>query len=179
MGSNSVRAYKTELIMQIIEGNLWKFHTPANWVVIPTNGSIRRDGACVMGRGVAFQAKKRYPRLPYELGERLRGTGNNVYTFKDYGLLSFPVKHAWHMKADLELIEKSCKQLLYIVDRPIYLPMVGCGNGKLRWSDVRPILEKYFDDTFTVVTLIRGIAIDNHEPDADINAYEHDDRGDN
>jgi hypothetical protein len=76
-----------------------------------------------------------------------------VHTFKDYDLLTFPVKHAWYLKADLELIEKSAKQLLYIVDRPIYLPMVGCGNGKLSWHDVYPILDKYFDDTFTVVTL--------------------------
>lgn len=138
--------------MQILQGNLWKFHTPANWIVIPTNGSVRKDGACVMGRGVALQAKKRYHELPYELGRKLVEGGNNVYTFKDYGLLSFPVKHKWFEKADLELIEKSCKQLLYVVDRPIYLPMVGCGNGHLDWSDVKPILTTYFDDTFTVVT---------------------------
>ena len=139
--------------MQIIEGNLWKFHTPTNWIVIPTNGSIRQDGACVMGRGVALQAKKRYPKLPYELGHHIFSAGNNVCTFKDYGLLTFPVKHKWFENADLELIEKSAKQLLYVVDRPIYLPMVGCGNGKLSWSDVSKILDKYFDDTFTVVTL--------------------------
>lgn len=139
--------------MQIIEGNLWKFHTPTNWIVIPTNGSIRKDGACVMGRGVALQAKKRYPRLPYELGDKLYKGGNNVYTFKDYGLLTFPVKHKWFEKADLELIEHSCVQLLYVVDRPIYLPMVGCGNGKLKWIDVKRVLDQYFDDTFTVVTL--------------------------
>src|SRR3990167_1023266 len=139
--------------MQITEGNLWKFHTPANWIVIPTNGSIRQDGACVMGRGVALQAKKRYPKLPYELGERISTYGNVCFTFKDYGLLTFPVKHKWFEKADLELIEHSAKQLLYVVDRPIYLPMVGCGNGRLLWRDVAPVLDKYFDDTFTVVTL--------------------------
>jgi len=146
--------------MQIIEGNLWKFHTPANWIAITTNGSIRKDGACVMGRGVALQAKKRYGTLPYELGNKIRDTGNNVYTFKDYGILTFPVKHKWFEKADLELIERSAKQLLYVVDRPIYLPMVGCGNGHLLWRDVRPVLEKYFDDSFTIVTMTRGITID-------------------
>ena len=139
--------------MQLIEGNLWKFHTPANWIVIPTNGSIRHDGACVMGRGVALQAKKRYSDLPYELGQYIRRFGNVVHTFREYGLLSFPVKHKWFEKADLELIEQSAKQLLYVVDRPIYLPMVGCGNGRLAWKDVKPVLDKYFDDTFTVVAL--------------------------
>jgi hypothetical protein len=46
--------------------------------------------------------------------------------------------------------------------------MVGCGNGRLNWRDVRPVLEKYFDDSFTVVTLINGITmarrIDNARP---------------
>jgi hypothetical protein len=106
-----------------------------------------------MGRGVALQAKKRYRTLPYELGAKIEVFGNEVFTFKDYGILTFPVKHKWFEKADLELIEHSCKQLLYVVDRPIYLPMVGCGNGHLLWRDVHPILDKYFDDTFTVVTL--------------------------
>jgi hypothetical protein len=147
--------------MQIIEGNLWKFHTPSNWIVVPTNGAIRKDGACVMGRGVALQAKKRYGTLPYELGQKLRETGNNVYTFKDYGLLTFPVKHKWFESADLSLIEQSVKQLLYVVDRPIYLPMVGCGNGKLSWKVVKPLLETYFDDSFTVVILqTKGVFVD-------------------
>jgi hypothetical protein len=151
--------------MQIIEGNLWKFHTPANWIVVPTNGSIRKDGACVMGRGVALQAKKRYGTLPYELGTKIAASGNNVFTFKDYGILTFPVKHKWFENADLTLIEASAKQLLYVVDRPIYLPMVGCGNGKLLWRDVRPVLDKYFDDTFTVVVMIRGVTIDRRIDD--------------
>jgi hypothetical protein len=139
--------------MQIIEGNLWKFHTQANWIVVPTNGSVRKDGANVMGRGVALQAKRRYKKLPYELGAKISEFGNVVFTFKDYGILTFPVKHKWFENADLTLIEQSAKQLLYVVDRPIYLPMVGCGNGKLHWRDVHPVLEKYFDDAFTVVTL--------------------------
>ena len=37
-------------------GNLWHFHTQGRWVVTTTNGSVRKDGCAVMGRGVAREA---------------------------------------------------------------------------------------------------------------------------
>lgn len=33
----------------------------------------------------------------------------------------------------------------------LILPRPGCGNGRLRWEDVRKILEPILDDRFTVV----------------------------
>jgi hypothetical protein len=139
--------------LKTITGDLWTFCTSENWIVVPTNGAIRYDGACVMGRGVALEAKRRFPKLPYELGERLCEFGNLVYTFPNYNILTFPVKHLWYEKANIELIEKSAKQLYKVVDRPVYMPRVGCGNGRLSWNDVRPILDKYLDDHFTLVEL--------------------------
>ena len=35
----------------------------------------------------------------------------------------------------------------------IYLPKVGCGNGKLDWKNVELILDKYLDERFIVVDL--------------------------
>ena len=32
-------------------------------------------------------------------------------------------------------------------------PRVGCGNGALDWKDVRPILRRYLDDRFILVSL--------------------------
>ncbi len=40
-------------------GDIWEI--PGDARVITTNGVVRKDGACVMGRGVALQAKMRYP----------------------------------------------------------------------------------------------------------------------
>lgn len=61
-------------------------------------------------------------------------------------------------KADLELIERSCKQLKAMFGfasgrsrEEVYLVRPGCGNGGLDWGDVKPILEKYLDDRFIVV----------------------------
>jgi hypothetical protein len=145
--------------MKEIQGNIWDYHDiNGPWIVIPTNGFVRNDGECVMGRGLAFDAKIRFPDLPKELGDRIKEYGNVVFTFWDYHIITFPVKHNWWETADLSLIEKSAKDLdeimhynLSQIQTPIYIPRVGCGNGKLNWTDVKPILQKYLNDGFTVV----------------------------
>ena len=113
-----------------------------------------------MGRGLAYDAKLRFPDLPKELGERIKEYGNVVFTFWDYHIITFPVKHNWWEQADLVLIEKSAKDLKEILRYnlsqiyiPIYVPWVGCGNGKLDKNNVRPILEKYLseEDKFIVI----------------------------
>ena len=143
--------------MKEVIGDLWTIKADAR--VIPTNGTVRRDGAAVMGRGVALQAKQRYSEIEFSLGVLLKRLGNHVHYFyyqKDF--LSFPVKHHWRDKADLGLIEQSCRELVKMADsrkrwKRIALPRVGCGNGGLDWKDVKPILEEYLDDRFIVVTL--------------------------
>lgn len=44
--------------MKECQGNIWTYG--ADIIVITTNGTVRKDGACVMGRGVAQQALKRF-----------------------------------------------------------------------------------------------------------------------
>lgn len=64
--------------------------------------------------------------------------------FESLKLFTFPVKHVWYEEADPELIRISVGYLkLFALDRPnevFLLPRPGCGNGKLQWSDVRPLL---------------------------------------
>ena len=143
--------------MKEITGNIWDYHDNGQWIVVPTNGSVRNDGACVMGRGIALQAARRFLALPYELGQRLAARGNRVYFFPDYRLLTFPVRHIWSERAELHLIEESTHSLYILVSSAmpklevVYLPRVGCGNGRLLWQDVKPVLEQYLDDRFVVV----------------------------
>ena len=40
--------------MNEVNGNLWDSN--ADIIVITTNGAVRKDGAAIMGRGVALQA---------------------------------------------------------------------------------------------------------------------------
>jgi len=53
------------------------------------------------------------------------------------------------------LIERSASELfnkvvLMKIDR-IYVPRPGCGFGVLNWEEVKPVLEKIWDDRFIVV----------------------------
>ena len=133
---------------------MWAVRADAH--VITTNGSVRKDGAAVMGRGCALEAKRRYLGIEYKLGYRIRRFGNTVQLFSSEALIALPVKHLWHQKADLMLIERSIAQLVALVDETygiaasIAMPRPGCGNGGLRWADVWPVVASLLDDRFTV-----------------------------
>jgi hypothetical protein len=143
--------------MKEVKGNIWDFYGRGNWVVITTNGTVKRNGACVVGRGITLEAKNRIENLDKILGKAIQAFGNQVFVLQSLcgaKIISFPVKHNWYEKADLDLIERSCKQLSFINENrnlTIYMPRPGCGNGRLDWNEVRPILEKYLDDRFVVV----------------------------
>ena len=144
--------------MKEVHGDLWD--AKADIIVITTNGATRKDGAAVMGRGVALQAKNRYSGIEHILGELIRQNGNHVImiTGNIPKIISFPVKHHWREKADLKLISQSAIELALLVDRlsgvaglhTVALPRPGCGNGRLRWEDVRSIIRPILDDRFTV-----------------------------
>ncbi len=138
-----------------VVGNLWDY--PADVRIITTNGTRRKDGECVMGRGCAKEAKDRFPALPKALGERIKAEGNHPYPFEEYGLISFPVKHNWYEKADLILIRTSALQLARMLDpdKLYVLPRPGCGNGGRSWSEVRPLL-KDLPDNVHVITFSEG-----------------------
>lgn len=128
--------------MKEIQGNIWDFHEQG-YIVIPTNGFVKVNGECVMGRGLAKQASVRHPSIPGILGSQIVTHGNKVFELP-YQLYSFPVKHNWWEMADTKLIERSIKQLVDITrfhpERQVYIPRVGCGNGGLDWEIVKPIL---------------------------------------
>ena len=141
--------------MKEVNGDLWD--TPADIIVITTNGATRKDGAAIMGRGVALQAKSRYPGIEYVLGRLIRENGNhvNIITGNFPRIISFPVKHHWRERADLKLINQSAIELVQLMDQQRYgylvaLPRPGCGNGRLRWEEVRSIIRPILDDRFVV-----------------------------
>ncbi len=137
-------------------GNLWDYYTEGGYIVITTNGTIKANGECVMGRGCALEAKTRFPSIPATLGKFLKQHGNQPCQVHDR-ILTLPVKHNWYEKADLKLIEHSLIKLLEMVDAVgldlIYMPRPGCGNGHLDWeTQVKPVCRKYLDDRFIVLT---------------------------
>ena len=145
--------------MNILHGNLWHHLGEYDAFCITTNGMVKRNGEVVMGAGIAKQAKERFKDLPRVLGAfiRLRGNEPHLIDMQEWFkqdvplLISFPVKHHWKDKADLELIEISANLLKDMIDRQdfekVALPAPGVGNGKRSWEhEVKPILEKVFGD---------------------------------
>lgn len=138
-----------------VTGNLWTF--PADVRVITTNGTIKKNGECVMGRGCALEAKVKYPDLPLILGQAIAGLGNEAFWIPIGGaiIVTFPVKHNWYEKADMRLIEQSARKvagMTALTDKKVVMPRPGCGNGGLKWEDVKPILAPILDDRFHVIT---------------------------
>lgn len=172
--------------MKEAKGNLWDM--PCDAVCISTNGFVKNNGECVMGRGCAKEAAEYFPEIPKLLGTKLKKYGNVVQTirhFEGVAILAYPVKPVsfeffneldcegivshmrykfnpgdevpgWACVAEMEIIERSAKELVALADRHgwknILLPRVGCGAGELSWSKVKPVLDEILDDRFTAVT---------------------------
>lgn len=144
-------------------GNPYDFFENNDAICITTNGEIRKDGKAVMGAGNAKFARDTFPGIDATLANYLKQYGNRVYYLgshvydqKIVKLLTFPTKHSWRDKSSLELIEQSASQIVRVVDRMglrrIYVPVPGCGNGGLKWSEVKGILD-ILDDRFIVYSL--------------------------
>lgn len=149
---------KDKLLMIEVFGDLWTYEADAK--CITTNGFVRRDGKAVMGRGVAKQAVNKWPEIQDLLGQFISYMGNQPYVISGpervgFYLISYPVKHNWWEKADLELIEQSAIKLVILCSdydwKTIVLPRPGCGNGQRTWEEVKPAIEEILDDRFHVI----------------------------
>lgn len=150
--------------MKLVFGDFWEY--PAEHRIITTNAVVRKDGACVMGGGgVADQARRRFPQLPYVLGAQIKRSGNHVWDlgiyrdlFSGFRAWSFPVKRHWKDDADLDLIEQSAHELVARMEHMDHpegtwvLPRPGVGNGKLDWALVEPRIA-FLPDSVHVITL--------------------------
>jgi len=140
--------------MKEIKGDL--FDRIADAICITTNGEVDKQGLAIMGRGVALEAKKRWPEVAVSIGVAIQTFGNAVFLLTDeqkrlistgrqlpYHLFTFPTKFKWREKSDLGLIQRSAAKLrpLTSLMNNVVIPRPGCSNGGLRWEDVKPILE--------------------------------------
>ncbi len=138
--------------MREIKGNIWNFQDQG-WLVITTNAEIKKNGEAIMGKGIALEAKTKFPDLPLKLAKHIQNNGNILQIWPEYGLITYPTKYFWGDQSDLILIKKSAEALLKIPGI-IYLPKVGCGCGGLDWDkEVKPILSSILqEDRFILIS---------------------------
>jgi O-acetyl-ADP-ribose deacetylase (regulator of RNase III) len=109
----------------------------------------------VMGKGIALQVRQRWPevdrayRAACRRGEVRLG---KMHVAERGGLgdrprfvINFPTKDHWRSRSRLADIQAGLEDLRDVISRlgitSIAVPPLGCGNGGLSWSDVRPLIE--------------------------------------
>jgi O-acetyl-ADP-ribose deacetylase (regulator of RNase III) len=111
----------------------------------------------IMGKGIALRFKSRWPAnftqyvAACKAGQVRPGkmlvhdTGGRV---KPHYIINFPTKEHWREASKLEFIRHGLVDLVGQVRRlqirSIAIPALGCGNGGLAWSDVRPLVDDAF-----------------------------------
>jgi hypothetical protein len=126
-----------------------------SFIVITTNGFIKKDRTAVMGAGIARTASMKFPDLRASIGEKLIQCGNVPFINIEKQMITLPTKDNWTEPSKIDLIESGLKIIVRMADelriKSILLPRPGCGNGHLDWlSEVKPICDAILDDTFMV-----------------------------
>ena len=111
----------------------------------------------VMGKGIALQFRNKWPEnnRAYEAACKAKEVRlGRMFVFDSGGLvkpnyiINFPTKDHWRGKSSLASIREGLKDLVAQVKRlrirSIAVPPLGCGNGGLEWSEVRPLIEGAF-----------------------------------
>jgi hypothetical protein len=107
----------------------------------------------VMGKGVAYAFKVRYPKMfaAYRAACR-RGEvqPGSVWTWRpdeSYAVYGMATKDDWRRPSQYDWVDAGLFQLrlAIILDKPrvVTLPAPGCGNGGLIWEKVRPMVEHH------------------------------------
>jgi hypothetical protein len=139
-------------------------------VCVTTNGMVNKNGKLVMGAGNAKYFRDTFKGIDIILGKYVKIFGNRVFKFQkvkikdseNMTIFSFPTKHNWKDKSDLDLIETSCIQLKESVEKfnilgNIYIPAPGCSLGGLNWeTEVKPIIERILKEDKYIICFLPG-----------------------
>ncbi len=121
----------------------------------------------VMGKGIALMFKEAFP-------ENFRAYANackrdevqigRMFVTDRGGLLiprwiiNFPTKQHWRQKARMESVNEGLCDLRRVIAenkiRSVAVPPLGCGNGGLRWSQVRAVIEEALSDLEDVEVVV-------------------------
>ncbi|HSY51034.1 MAG TPA: macro domain-containing protein [Thermoanaerobaculia bacterium] len=134
-------------MIELASGNLMQAPVEALVNTVNTAG--------VMGRGIALQFRQAYPAMfrAYELACRTGDVNLGKMHVFDLGglvggprwIINFPTKEHWRAASRIKDIDAGLLDLVATIRRlgihSIAIPPLGCGNGGLDWSDVRPRIE--------------------------------------
>lgn len=111
----------------------------------------------IMGKGIALAFRKAFPNVYDEYlkavnsSEIVIGKVQVVETkfISPVYVINFPTKKHWRHPSKIEYIESGLKSLVNVISsyniKSISIPPLGCGNGKLDWKEVKPLMLKYLN----------------------------------
>ena len=107
----------------------------------------------IMGKGIALMFKERFPanfdsyarackNNQVRIGEMFVTESEDL--FGPRWIINFPTKTDWRVKTQLGWIRDGMRDLVRTIQendiRSIAVPPLGCGNGGLDWTDVKPVI---------------------------------------
>lgn len=110
----------------------------------------------VMGKGLALAFANTYPTLlpAYKkacLGSVFKREGLFVHRLEseDRNIVCLPTKRHWRNPSKLEWIEEAMESLANGIGRyhitSLAIPALGCGEGRLGWDEVYPVIQRYMN----------------------------------
>jgi O-acetyl-ADP-ribose deacetylase (regulator of RNase III) len=138
-------------MVRIVQGNLLDSKAEALVNTVNTVG--------VMGKGIALQFKRAFPAnfKAYESAVRMGEVAlGRVFVFQTGSyespkyILNFPTKKHWRSRSRIEDIKDGLADLRRVLEEyeihSVAVPPLGCGQGGLEWSEVRPLIEEALSD---------------------------------
>lgn len=134
-----------------------------------------------MGKGLAFQFKKKYPDMEKDYIEvckngKLRPGKLHIFFEKDKYIINFPTKDKWRENSKIEYITEGLKELKkFLIDENIFsvaIPPLGSGNGKLNWNQVKDEILKELEEVSNYIN------IEVYEPSSDVSSVMSEPRSD-
>jgi O-acetyl-ADP-ribose deacetylase (regulator of RNase III) len=147
-------------MIEIAKGNLLEARVEALVNTVNTVG--------VMGKGIALQFKHAFPEMFRDYKKACKAGEVQLRKMHVYDLgnvkegprwiVNFPTKGDWREQSRLTDIETGLEDLVTTIlrlrIRSIAIPPLGCGNGGLKWADVRPRIEAAFTNLSDVNLLL-------------------------
>ena len=105
-----------------------------------------------MGKGIALQFKNKCPEMYLDYKKKcdnkeVRLGVPYLWSDAEVQILNFPTKGHWREDSNLSDIELGLKFLAENHEKleinSIALPQLGCGNGGLKWKDVKNLINKH------------------------------------
>lgn len=125
----------------LIKGNLFASHMQT---IVNTVNCVG-----VMGKGIALAFKNKFPDMYEDYKSRcnrreVRTGYPYLYRSLTHQIILFPTKEHWRENSKLTYVTEGLAKILENKERwnlqSLAIPPLGCGNGKLDWGVVRPIM---------------------------------------